>query len=620
MDIITQSNFDDFKENFDVTNQKEETAFENFVNYCIISKHQRAETITKSSLEAIHIGGGNDTGIDGFILIVNGKQVCSKQEILDLLKANGYLDVKFIFVQTKTSSKFDTAEIGTFTDGVKLVFRRMHDDISLPSINGDVAFCNELVQFIYKNASKFMSSRKPKLYMYYVTTGKYDKTNQDIIAKFDNVVADLNSYNLLSADIEWQAVGANELMDYYAATKQHDEVVIKVAQTLALPDIDKVDQGYLFLLPFSEYRKLIIDETTDTIKTVFNDNIRAYQGDNPVNKEMGNTVDKKEFALFTAMNNGITIIAKQIMVAGTRITLTDYQIVNGCQTSHVLYQKRNVEGIDNLYLLVKLIASTDRDVRNNIIFGANSQTAVMREQLIALSELQERIESYYNAVRKTDRLYYERRSKQYHGDSSVPAYKVVTIPMLIKSVVSMFLGEPHNVNGYYGCIVEKLQQGTKKIFSEDYQLDIYYTCGYAHYQMIRLFDMGILPRQYKKVKFHLLLAFRLVCDHEFGAMPELNSRKMPAYCEKVNDALYNLEKCKRMFLNAVALLKRALGRDKILPNDCQSEKLSNYLRKVFFTGNTPSTAVPQQTTLPQLKIVGKIDLDKIPDTKKKKRK
>lgn len=606
MDIITQSNFEEFKANFNVINRTEEEAFENFANYCVITKHQRSETITKTTLDSVHIGGGNDTGIDGFILIVNGKQVSTIQEIDDLLNANGYLDIKFIVVQTKTSAKFKTEEIGTYLDGVKLIFRRLVDNVQTPPLNEDISSCYSIVEYVYKNAAKFLNSRKPDLFLYYITTGTFDNTNTDISSKFNNAVTELHSYNLLNDKIEWNAIGSKELIGIYSDAKQHDEVVIKVGQVLTLPDIDKVEQGYLFLLPFSEYRKLIIDEESDSLKSVFNDNIRAYQGDNPVNKEIGNTIDSKEFSLFTAMNNGITIIARQIIVTGSRITLFDYQIVNGCQTSHVLYQKRNVTGVDNLCLLVKLIASTDRDVRNSIIFGANSQTAVMREQLIALSETQEQIEQYYNAVKKTERLYYERRSKQYNLDSKVPAYKIVTIPMQIKAMVSMFLAEPHNVNGYYGCIVEKLQQGATKIFSEDYKLDIYYTCGYAYYKMMQLFERGELPRQFKSVRYHLLLSLRLVYEKEKGSMPQLNNKNMPDFCDGINVLLNEEKTCVRKFTEALDLLKNALGHAYVERNDCQDDKLTERLFKLAKSPIQSQSGICKNK--PQIKIVGKIDL------------
>lgn len=617
MDIITQSNFEEFTTNFNIIGKSAEESFEDYANYCVLAKHQRTETISRSSVDAIHIGGGNDTGIDGFILIVNGKNVSTQQEVKDLLEANGYLDVKFVLVQTKTSAKFDTAEIGQFLEGAKLVFRRIYEEVEMPPFNDDIRKCYDLVEYIYKNASKFPNGRKPELALYYVTTGNYDSSNKDITSKFHNAVSELQSYNLLST-VSWVAVGAKELMDLYNATKQHDEEIIKIGQFLMLPDIEKVEQGYLFLLPFSEFRKLIIEQETDTIKNVFNDNIRAYQGDTPVNREIGKTLEAKDFSLFTAMNNGITIIAKQVAVTGTRITLTDYQIVNGCQTSHVLFEKRNVEGIDNLNLLVKLIASTDREVRNSIIFGANSQTAVMREQLIALSEVQERIEAYYNAVKDTERLYYERRSKQYRGNNKVPAYKVINIPTQIKAMVSMFLSEPHNVNGYYGCIVEKLQQSTKKIFSDTYQIDIYYTCGYAYYKMMDLFDNQILPHQFKRLKYQLLYAFRLSCDKEFGSMPDFNSHKMTGYCKNINVLLNDASRCKAKFLEAINLLINALGHTYSSEKDLQDENLTENIRKKCYTGNISKNSNIQHNHHP--KILGSIDLSSINQNTRPKKK
>jgi len=202
MDIITQSNFDEFSSSFNI-NKKEEEAFEYFVNYCVESKHLSTDTITNTMLESVHVGGGNDTGIDGFILIVNGKQVFSEQEISDLVDANGFLDAKFVFIQTKISSKFETSEISQFLDGVKLAFRRMIEDVANPPYNKDISDCYDIVKFIYTNASKFPDKRKPTLDLYYVTTGKYDCGNKDISSKFANAITEIRTYNLVDGNVCW---------------------------------------------------------------------------------------------------------------------------------------------------------------------------------------------------------------------------------------------------------------------------------------------------------------------------------------------------------------------------------------------------------------------------------
>jgi AIPR protein len=101
---------------------------------------------------------------------------------------------------------------------------------------------------------------------------------------------------------------------------------------------------------------------------------------------------------------------------GNRFTIRDYQIVNGCQTSHVLYNCKNFGGIDNLQVTVKIIVTDKDDVINSIIKATNHQTPVKKEELEALSAFQKKLEQYYDSYEYSDageRLYYERRSKQY---------------------------------------------------------------------------------------------------------------------------------------------------------------------------------------------------------------
>jgi hypothetical protein len=40
------------------------------------------------------------------------------------------------------------------------------------------------------------------------------------------------------------------------------------------------------------------------------------------------------------MNNGVTIIARDLRRTAQKFFIEDYQIVNGCQTSHVLFEQR----------------------------------------------------------------------------------------------------------------------------------------------------------------------------------------------------------------------------------------------------------------------------------------
>lgn len=255
------------------------------------------------------------------------------------------------------------------------------------------------------------------------------------------------------------------------------------------------------MVSFCEFKKLLIADNGSIKTSIFHDNIRAFQGKTIVSKQMGETLKQGKFDQFIAMNNGITIIVSELKhTQGGKLELVDYQIVNGCQTCHVLYNNRDLDGIGDLLLLVKIICSTDENVRNSVIMGTNSQIEVKREQLIALTGLQERIEDYYAKIRANDNglepLYYERRSKQYVTETKVPQNKVITIPIEIMSFGAIFLSSPHYVSGYYSQIIENLKNKGRGIFSDAYRVDSYYTSGLMFYKLSQLlveirFQIGI---------------------------------------------------------------------------------------------------------------------------------
>ena len=62
------------------------------------------------------------------------------------------------------------------------------------------------------------------------------------------------------------------------------------------------------------------------------------------------------------MNNGITIIARSLKVSGDRFSIENYSIVNGCQTSHVLYEQRR-EIDESVMVPVRLIGTLNRNPR-----------------------------------------------------------------------------------------------------------------------------------------------------------------------------------------------------------------------------------------------------------------
>jgi len=111
------------------------------------------------------------------------------------------------------------------------------------------------------------------------------------------------------------------------------------------------------------------------------------------------------------MNNGITIIARALHLTGHKFTMGDFQVVNGCQTSHVLYDNRDL--LDGVRIPLRIISTQDETVMEAIITATNRQTEVKDDQFFALKDFAKRLEAYFKTFTPDRHLYYERRAHQY---------------------------------------------------------------------------------------------------------------------------------------------------------------------------------------------------------------
>lgn len=545
VDPITKKFLDEFCKLFEIDEKKTDIAFEQFCNYCCVNKENGIVDIKLDEIST----GKNAQGIDGIAIIVNHKLVTSVSEIEFQIQNSRMLDVNFVFIQAKTSSSFDNTLMLNFFEFTKSFFESDGSEFTTPEIQNFF----EMKDFIYDNA-EYMTESNPKLSMYYVTTGKWvnDKT---LVKVKDRNEKELQNLNIFSKII-FVPCGATEIQALYRGTKNLLTAKFKFDKYIVMfGDEDSESIGYSGVIPFREYRKIIMSEG-DSLKPVFDDNIRDFLGNrNPVNKSITTTLQALDTNSFCMLNNGITIIAEKVQITGTTAVLTDYQIVNGCQTSHVLYENRNMTGINELLIPIKVIGTRDDVTRNNITKATNSQTSIKPEQLEALSDFQKNLETYYSTFEGERRLYYERRTGQYRLES-IPKTRIVNIPKQIKSVSAMFLNNPHGVSGNYGTIVKAVGN---KIFNVNDQKILYYTSSIAQYKIEKLISDGIIEKKYNKSRYHAMMLFRIFVSGK--RIPRFNENKMEDYCNKIIDTLFDEAKCKAIFFKIIEFIMAQDGID-----------------------------------------------------------
>ena len=562
MDGITQSMIDSFKSNQSLNIDDDSELFEYFVNYCVVNNVYGSNDF---DLEEITTGKATQ-GIDGIAIIVNQKFVNTIEDIDTLIEYNKSISVKFVLIQAKTSSSFDNTEIGNLLTYSKLFFS---DDTSMFR-TAEMQHFIELKEYIFSKGDKL--KKNPELFLYYVTLGTWTD-DENLRATISVGKESLRGTNLFS-NISFEPCGSEKIQDLYRKTKEKLKATFKFEKRITMYSINDDEVGYSGVLPFKEFKKLIIDENGAT-KAVFEDNIRDYLGPNPdVNKNITETIKTGNVNAFSMLNNGITVVTSSIIISGDIATIEDYQIVNGCQTSNVLIENMDsVEGIDELIIPIRIIATKDENLKNDITRATNSQTAIKKDQLEALSTFQKKLEEYYKTYRDEDALVYERRTGQYR-DSNIPKNRIVTIAMQIKTVAAMFLDEPSGVSGQYGTVAKRV--GNKIFKTADKEI-IYYVSSLALYKIENLFRTHKIDKKYRRARYHAMMLFRMLVSTE--EMPRFNARKMENYCKNILEVLENNAECERIFCGIVAYIASKDGELDIMDRKCfERKETTEYLK------------------------------------------
>jgi hypothetical protein len=203
MDVITQSCVKEFLESNEISPVDSSIDFELFANYSIVSKEYN------SQFDPDDISVDEDTpGIDGLAIIVNGKLVDDIDQVKDLIELNKSLEAIFVFIQAKTSSKFEGSEMGNFGFMVKQFFSPKQTVFK----GEKMAKRLQIKDFIYDKAP-LMTRSNPLCKLHYVTTGIW-KDDGNLLAIINQNIDELKSSNLFS-DVLFEPCGATLIQRYY---------------------------------------------------------------------------------------------------------------------------------------------------------------------------------------------------------------------------------------------------------------------------------------------------------------------------------------------------------------------------------------------------------------------
>lgn len=495
MHKLVTSSLNDFRKKFSV-DRKESEAFELFINYMQYNKYC-ADYI---DIEDLYVPDP-EPGIDGAMIFCNDEYVSSVDDMNKIFSTSKKdVDVHIVFTQAKTGESWDKKQINTFESAL-LDFLSDEKEYEYSDYLLNVS---DMIQNIFDNIGR-ISAGRPSVECIFANSAP-DTLPREIESAQKSIERKLKNLDVFK-NIEVKIIGRSGVSGSWVAANGMSEATFSVIGMAAFPAIPSVDMGYVVTMDASAFVESVLCDDDGKLKhNIFDQNVRDYIGeDNNVNNSMINTIidtDKRD--LFGVLNNGITIIASEVKVAGLSFNVKDYSIVNGCQTSNVLYRNKDVLG--KASVVVKIIGTRAESVVDDVVRSTNSQTKVDDSQFLAMMDSVKSIESYFNAIEDNEfKLYFERRKNQYNKLSDIKTIRIFDIKEIARIVGSMYFDKPEIASRYPRRLTSDL---SSVVFSDKNSPEIYYAAALAAYRLKLIFSNKGLDADVRPLRWHLLMALR----------------------------------------------------------------------------------------------------------------
>lgn len=477
-------------------NMKKAEFFEVFVAEQVLKEFG----LTSEEIESGLVGDSHDGGIDGLYTFANGELVQDDFDSSGLKK--GVL-IEVVIFQSKTSAGFDEATLDKLMASTGHLFSLANNlDDFKDRYNEGVRSSAELFRQTYtKIAGRFPTLRFRYIYVSY---GDSKAVHPNVVGKGGDLERVVKGV-FPSAQFACEFVGATALLDL---ARQQPPTTFGIH----FSEILTGNGGYIALVKLRDFVKFIKDSTGGLRKSLFDANVRDYQGVNQVNEEMQQSLRAGGPEDFWWLNNGVTVVATKATQAGKELTLEDPQIVNGQQSSTEIFNYFQVSNTDHdeRSVMVRVVVVGDSQVRDRIIKATNSQTSMPPASLRATEKIHRDIETYLAPYS----LYYDRR-KNSQKQAGRPVERIISIGALAQAMMSIVLRRPDDARARPSSLI-KDDQDYLAIFNPDHPMQVFLLAAVltkvAHGHLLGRGDLA--PKDRTNLLFYLVMVASVVLTRQ----------------------------------------------------------------------------------------------------------
>ncbi len=469
----------------------------------------RALDVAVDEVEAGVVGDGGDAAIDGVFVFLGGELLSEDSDIFQ----DGFTPsrvptrskLELWLVQAKRETSFTETAVDLVADSTRRLLDLGVEESDLRQLYND-----EVVRRTgyFRQALRALATRHPKVEVrfVYATKGNTRDVNAKVQIKGNELARQFEGV-MTGCVGHAEFVGAAEL---WARSNQFPSYTM----TLKYQEDAASEDSHVALVKLRDYMDFLTDESEDLRRHIFDWNVRDYQGDVEVNKEIRASIADPEAPEFWWLNNGVTIVCSRATSMNRTYSLDNVQVVNGLQTSHTMFEALRElpsthPAFDRSVLVRILVTGDDETTRDRVIRATNRQTTVPVASLRATDQIQRDIEAYF-AVHA---WYYDRR-KNYYRNIGKSAERIVSIPLLAQAIMAMGLSRPDNSRARPSSLLKR-NEDYDRIFDRKLPLGIYLWLA----QTQKIVDTFLLsdavqvsPTERTNFRFHIAMvaAARLV--------------------------------------------------------------------------------------------------------------
>ncbi len=521
------------------------------------------------------VDGGDDFGIDAIYIFIDGHIINEIDDIETFF--NKKSSIKIEVCQSKKEKGFSETAVLKIKDGIENIF-----DLEKGLLGENPEFKSKatILREVYKKWQTSDNENDFKLNIEYISLGKEEDINPKVIDKTKKTIDFLKYVGIPKS--KFILIDQKKLFELSKSHKYNKN--LKIISKIDY-DIEHNDnaEGYIAIVNGKDFYDFITD-TDEIEEKIFEENVRDFQGNKKViianiQDTIKSTSDRKNF---WCMNNGITILTSKVKPTTRSLNLENYQIINGCQTAHSIYDVlKDEKEITDFEIIIRIIVTEDDETALKIIQATNSQIQIDNTAIRSQELIHKTIEDFFKS--EDTKLYYERRSNFYRR-RSFPINKIINPKKLFQIVRSSIFKTPSSSRSRPAKLFEEEYD---IIFNEKYELFYYKFISLLYLKLLSLIKQYKKDYELKDIELNIInngtlhvlrILFSLIVGNDYSFKLFKTSDLLKEKDEKIKIInTLNVED-NSMFMLSVELLKKSVN-NYLEIND---ESISNILKKDEF--------------------------------------